>query len=219
MHPQLPGTAESHLFGRPRALPLYPIASTFSSTWSVMTVPTWRRAHVERFANSSAIRIYTSYSGMRSTGGGGAPSARSCRKCVLAGTPSLAPLMQLRFGVVIGIVTAGPLLREPRVEAGWDQAVGALLALGGPDREVVRVLVLGAAGVPFDPAPRDPVRGGSLHELLPQLLVLQDTALPLPPPRLPAVHPFGHALDQVLLVGDVHDQRVLPLSADPLERR
>ena len=60
MQPQLPGTAESHLLGRPRALPLYPIASTFSSRWSVTTVPTCRRTQVERFANSSAIRMYTS---------------------------------------------------------------------------------------------------------------------------------------------------------------
>ena len=60
MQPQLPGTAESHLLGSPRALPLYPIASTFSSRWSVTTVPTCSRAHVERFASSSAIRMYTS---------------------------------------------------------------------------------------------------------------------------------------------------------------
>src|SRR5689334_17271654 len=96
MHPQLPGTAESHRFGNPRALPLYPIASTFSSVWSVTTVPTWRRAQVERLASSSAIRMYTSYKGIRSTGGGVAPSARTFRKCVLAGTPSLARLMDLQ---------------------------------------------------------------------------------------------------------------------------
>src|SRR6185503_14510627 len=73
MQPQLPGTAESHLFGRPRALPLYPIARTFSSRWSVTTVPTCSRTHVERFASSSAIRMYTSYNGMRSTGGTDTP--------------------------------------------------------------------------------------------------------------------------------------------------
>src|SRR5207249_4303945 len=89
MHPQLPGTDESHLLGSPRALPLYPIARTFSSVWSVITVPTWSRLQVERLASSSAIRMYTSYSGMRCTGGCGAPSGRTLSRCVLAGTPSL----------------------------------------------------------------------------------------------------------------------------------
>src|SRR5438046_10121349 len=65
MHPQLPGTEESHLLGRPRALPLYPIARTFSRAWSVMTVPTCSRPHVERLASSSAIRMETSYRGIR----------------------------------------------------------------------------------------------------------------------------------------------------------
>src|SRR5690606_30132594 len=44
------------------------------SAASVMTVPTCARAHVERFASSSAIRMYTSYSGIRSTGGAPVPS-------------------------------------------------------------------------------------------------------------------------------------------------
>src|ERR1043166_6025023 len=108
MHPQLPGTAESHLFGRPRALPLYPIARTFSSTWSVTTVPTCRRAQVERLASSSAMRMYTSYRGMRSTAGGDAPSGSTFKKWVLDATPSLKTLMrseehtselQSRFGI------------------------------------------------------------------------------------------------------------------------
>src|SRR5207249_11318266 len=86
MQPQLPGTAESHLLGKPRALPLYPIASTFSSTWSVTTVPTCSRAHVERFASSSAMRMYTSYNGMRSTGGAVARSGSTLRRSGVVGT-------------------------------------------------------------------------------------------------------------------------------------
>src|SRR2546426_4366902 len=66
IQPQLPGTAESQRLGRPRALPLYPMASTFSSVWSVTTVPTCSRAQVERLARSSAIRMYTTYRGTRS---------------------------------------------------------------------------------------------------------------------------------------------------------
>src|SRR2546425_12306056 len=65
IQPQLPGTAESHLLGRPRAFPLYPIASTFSSTWSVTTVPTWRRGEVERVAQASALGRSTPYRGKR----------------------------------------------------------------------------------------------------------------------------------------------------------
>jgi len=40
MQPHLPCSVESHLFGKPRALPLYPIATTFSRPASVITVPT-----------------------------------------------------------------------------------------------------------------------------------------------------------------------------------
>src|SRR6267143_3599713 len=113
MQPQLPGTAESHLLGRPRALPLYPIASTFSRRWSVTTVPTCRRAQVERLASSSAIRMYTSYSGMRSTEGADAPLGSRLEGCVLAATPSLGTLMQLLVGIVGRILAAGALLTEP----------------------------------------------------------------------------------------------------------
>src|SRR5216110_600384 len=113
MQPQLPGTAESHLFGKPRALPLYPIASTFSSSWSVTTVPTCSRAQVERLASSSAMRMYTSYNGMRSTRGAAAPSGNTLRKCVLAVTPSLKTLMTLRRAgcEAVGVF----VLRVPRV--------------------------------------------------------------------------------------------------------
>src|SRR5438132_5554434 len=92
MHPQLPGTEESHLLGRPRALPLYPIARTFSRAWSVMTVPTCSRPHVERLANSSAIRIYTSYKGIRVTDAGDAAVDPRFKGCVFASTPSLKRL-------------------------------------------------------------------------------------------------------------------------------
>src|SRR5881628_1265044 len=142
MQPQLPGTAESHLFGRPRALPLYPIASTFSRTWSVTTVPTCRRAQVERFASSSAMRMYTSYNGIRSTGGAVAPSGSTFRKCVLLGTPSLKTLMQLLIGIVVPVTPAGVLLGEPGVERRRHQPVGAFLTLRGAGRERVGVFVL-----------------------------------------------------------------------------
>src|SRR2546429_988912 len=151
MQPQLPGTAESHLFGKPRALPLYPIASTFSSRWSVTTVPTCSRMQVERLASSSAMRMYTSYNGIRSTGGATAPFGNRLRSCVFAGTPSLATLMQLLVGIVVPIPPARPLEAEPGVEAGRHETIGALLALGGAHREHVGVFVLGVTGVAAHP--------------------------------------------------------------------
>src|SRR5260370_8617377 len=102
MQPQLPGTVESQRFGRPRAFPLYPIASTFSSNWSVTTVPTCSRLQVERLASSSAMRMYTSYSGIRSTGGGAAPGGSRIRRCPLAVTPSLGTLTQLLLAALGG---------------------------------------------------------------------------------------------------------------------
>src|SRR6266513_4382851 len=217
MQPQLPGTAESHLLGRPRALPLYPIASTFSSTWSVTTVPTCSRAQVERFASSSAMRMYTSYNGMRSTGGAVAPSGSTLRKCVLAGTPSLKTLMQLLIGIVVPVTPAGVLLGEPGVEPRRHQAVGAILTLRGAGRERVGVFVLRVPRVALDPAPLDVVRRRGLDQFLPQLLILEHPALALPaacfPPRYPLAHPF----DEVLRVGHVHDAGVLPLAADPFQ--
>src|SRR6059036_732960 len=142
IQPQLPGTAESQRLGRPRALPLYPMASTFSSTWSVTTVPTCSRAQVERLASSSAMRMYTSYSGMRSTGGAAAPSGSTLRKWLLAGTPSLKTLMQLLIGIVVRVAPAGALLVEPGVERRRDQPVRACLTLRSAGREDVGVFVL-----------------------------------------------------------------------------
>src|SRR6266545_1450696 len=217
MQPQLPGTDESHLFGRPRALPLYPIARTFSSRWSVTTVPTWSRTQVERLASSSDIRMYTSYNGMRSTGGTDAPVGSRFEGCVLAGTPSLDTLMQLLVGIVLRVLAPGALLRQPGVEPRRDEPVGALLALRGADRHVVGVLVLRVTGVAFNPRPMHVVRLGRLDELLPQLEVLDRAAFSSPAARLPVFYPLVHALDQVLGIGNVAHARVLPLAADPLE--
>src|SRR2546430_8940867 len=217
MQPQLPGTAESHLLGKPRALPLWPIASTFSSTWSVTTVPTCSRTQVERLASSSAMRMYPSYRGMRSTGGAAAPSGSTLRKCVLADTPSLKTLMQLLIGIVVRIASAGALLGEPGVEPRRYQAVGALLALRGLGGEGVGVFVLRVPRVALDPSPLDVVRRRGLDQFLPQLLILEHPALALPaacfPPRYPLAHPF----DEVLRVGHVRDAGVLPLAADPFQ--
>src|SRR6266550_1370265 len=186
MQPQLPGTAESHLLGSPRALPLYPIASTFSSTWSVTTVPTCSRAQVERFASSSAMRMYTSYNGMRSTGGAVAPSGNTLRKCVLAGTPSLKTLMQLLIGIVVAVAPAGALFVEPGVEPRRHQPVGACLTLRGACRERVGVFVLRVSRMTLDPTPLDLVRRRGLHQLLPELLILEHAALALPAAGPPA---------------------------------
>src|SRR5713101_8124686 len=79
--------------------------------------------------------MYTSYSGMRSTGGGVVPSARRFRRWVLVATPSLGTLMQLPVGIVLLVLAAGPLLPEPGVEARWHEAIGSLLPLGGAGRE------------------------------------------------------------------------------------
>src|SRR2546422_7060753 len=215
MQPQLPGTAESHLLGKPRALPLYPIASTFSSTWSVTTVPTCSRAEVERLASSSAMRMYTSYSGMRSTGGAVAPSGSTLRKCVLAGTPSLKTLMQLLIRIVVGVAPPGPLLSEPGVEPRRYQPVGAVLTLRRARGEDVGVFVLGVPRMALDPAPRDLVRRRGLDQFLPELLILEHSALALPAACLPPRHPLAHSLDEVLRVGNGHDAGELPLATDP----
>src|SRR5438093_947820 len=217
MQPQLPGTAESHLLGKPRALPLYPIASTFSSTWSVTTLPTCSRAQVERFASSSAMRMYTSYSGMRSTGGAAAPSGNTLRKCVLAGTPSFNTLMQLLIGIVIRVAPAGALLGEPGIEPRRYQPVRAFLTRRSAGREDVGVLVLRVPRVALDPSPLDLVRRRCLHQFLPELLILEHSTLALPTACFPPRHPLAHPLDEVLRVGNVHDAGVLPLTADPFQ--
>src|SRR5262245_66690846 len=112
--------------------------------------------------------MYTSYSGMRSTGGAEAPSASRLRRCVLAATPSLGTLMHLSIGVVRLILAAGTLLREPGVETRRHEAVGALLRFGGPRREEVGILVLGRFVVAAHPLPlhRQPLH--RLIQFLPQ---------------------------------------------------
>src|SRR5207249_2733114 len=195
------------------------MASTFSSSWSVTTVPTRRRTHVERLASSSAIRMYTSYSGMRSTGGADAPSGSRFRKWVLAATPSLETLMQLLIGIVVGVLPARPSLRQPRVEPGRHESVGTFLTLGGADREVVGVLVLGVVVVATHPPPLHGVSSGGLHQLLPQREVLYGAALAPPAARHPAGDPFVHPLDQVLGIGHVRDAGLAPLPVQPFQRR
>src|SRR5437867_3159717 len=195
------------------------MASTFSSSWSVTTVPTRRRTHVERLESSSAIRMYTSYSGMRSTGGADAPSGSRFRKWVLAATPSLETLMQLLIGIVVGVLPARPSLCQPRVEAGRHESVGTLLTLGGADREVVGVLVLGVVVVATHPPPLHGVSSGGLHQLLPQREVLYGAALAPPAARHPAGDPFVHPLDQVLGIGHVRDAGLAPLPVQPFQRR
>src|SRR5256885_4744518 len=131
----------------------------------VMTVPTCSRTQVERLASSSAMRMYTSYRGMRSTGGTAARSARRLSACVFAATPSLATVMQLLVGVVVRVPPAGALVCEPGVETRRHQAVGALLTLRGTGREGVGVFVLRVSGVALDPAPLDLVRRSGLDQL------------------------------------------------------
>src|SRR5436189_177319 len=113
---------------------------------------------------------------MRSTGGTDAPLGNRFKQCVLAATPSLKRLMQLLIGIVVGVLPARPSLCQPRVEAGRHESVGTLLTLGGADREVVGVLVLGVVVVATHPPPLHGVSSGGLHQLLPQREVLYAAA-------------------------------------------
>src|SRR6266511_1098078 len=108
--------------------------------------------------------MYTSYRGMRSTGGADAPSGSTFRIWVLAATPSLKTLIELPIRIVADVRPPRPPLGEPRVESRRHEAVGALLALRGADRQVVGILVLGVARVAFDPPPGDLVRGDRAGE-------------------------------------------------------
>src|SRR5438128_11274220 len=103
------------------------------------------------------MRMYTSYNGMRSTGGAVAPSGNTLRKCVLAGTPSLKTLMQLLIGIVVPVTPAGTLLGEPGVEPRRHQPVGAFLTLRGAGRDRVGVFVLDVTRMGLDPTPPDVV--------------------------------------------------------------
>src|SRR5436309_5989020 len=165
------------------------------------------------------MRMYTSYNGMRSTGGAAAPSGSTLRKCVLAGTPSLKTLMQLLIGIVVPVTPAGALLGEPGVERRRHQPVVAFLTLRGAGRERVGVFVLRVTRMALDPTALDLVRCRGLHQLLPELLILEHAALALPAAGLPARYPLAHPLDEVLGVGNVDDARVLPLTVAPLQGR
>src|SRR6266699_6717147 len=105
--------------------------------------------------------------------------------------------MQLLVRVVVGPHAAAPdaLPREPGVEARGDESIGALLALRGAHGERVGVFVLGMAGVSPYPAPAHGVARFRLHQLLPQLEVLDRAALASPTPCLPILDPRRHALD------------------------
>ena len=127
--------------------------------------------------------------------------------------------MQFPVWIVVRVMPAGALLFEPRVEAGGDESVGALLALGRADREMVGVLVLGVVAVAAHPAPLDGVAGRRLNQLLPQRQVLDGAALPPPAARDPSRDPFLHSFDQVFGVGHVGDAGVAPLAVQPFERR
>src|SRR5713101_477661 len=149
--------------------------------------------------------MYTSYSGMRSTGGGVVPSARRFRRWVLVATPSLGTLMQLPVGIVLLVLAAGPLLPEPGVEARWHEAIGSLLPLGGAGREKIGVLVLCHLVVAAHPFPHHGQPLVRLVEFLPQQQVLDLPAFALPPACLPARQPFRDAFDEILGIRDVAD--------------
>src|SRR2546428_161671 len=80
--------------------------------------------------------MYTSYNGIRSTGGCGAPSGRTLSRCVLAGTPSLKTLMHLPVGIGgVALARVCPPAADPlecRERAGDGHLVGRRLggALG-----------------------------------------------------------------------------------------
>src|SRR5438874_9043021 len=144
------------------------------------------------------MRMYTSYSGMRSTGGAAAPSGNTLRKCVLAGTPSLNTLMQLLIGIVIRVAPAGALLGDPGIEPRRYQPVRAFLTLRSAGREDVGVLVLRVPRVALDPSPPTLVRRRCLPRFLPGPLFPDHSPLPLPPASFPPGHPLPHPLAEFL---------------------
>src|SRR2546425_8861344 len=163
------------------------------------------------------MRMYTSYSGMRSTGGAAAPSGSTLRKCVFAGTPSLKTLMQLLIRIVVRVAPPGARLGEPGVEPRRDQPVRAFLTLRSAGGEDVGVFVLCVPRVALDPSPLDLVRRRGLDQFLPELLILEHSALAFPPACFPPRHPLVHPLDEVLRVRNVYDAGVFPLAADPFQ--
>src|SRR2546423_7531994 len=104
--------------------------------------------------------------------------------CVFAGTPSLLMvLMQLLVGIEVGVLAAGALLREPRIEAGGNQAVRPLLLHGGAHRHKIRVFILYVLVVTAHPSPADDLIRRHHGELLPEAGVLERPGFPTPTPR------------------------------------
>src|SRR2546427_7193985 len=125
---------------------------------------------------------------MRCPGGVAAPSGSTFRWCVFAVTSSLKTLMHLLVRIVVHEGAPRALPGEPGVEARGDEAVGPLLTLRCALRERVGVFVLGVTGVAAHPAPVNGVARRCLHELVPQLQVLDGAAFALPAPRFPILH-------------------------------
>src|SRR5437899_11386790 len=146
------------------------------------------------------MRMYTSYRGMRSTGGAAAPSGSTLRKCVLAGTPSLKTLMQLLIGIVVRVAPAGALLGEPGVEPRRYQPVGAFLALRSLCGEAVRVLVRRVARVALDRSPRDVARRRRPCQFLPPRSIREHSALTVRAASCPPRYPLANPSDAELLV-------------------
>src|SRR5213075_164524 len=154
---------------------------------------------------------------MRSTEPDAAAGARF-EGCVFAATPSLGTLMQLLVGIEVHKLAARAQLREPGIEAGWDQAVGALLLVGGANRDDVRVFVFHMLVVPAHPAPIHRMGARDLGQLLPEIQVLERAGLPPPAACFPSRQPLGHPFDEILRVGHEPDVGVSPLPPDPFER-
>src|SRR5207249_2498274 len=129
--------------------------------------------------------------GMRSTGGAVAPSGSTLTECRPTRTSSMNSPTELLLGSVVRVTPAGVLLGEPGVEPRRHQPVGAFLTLRGAGRERVGVFVLRVPRMALDPTPLDLVRRRGLHQLLPELLILEHAALALPAAGLPARYPLA----------------------------
>src|SRR5256886_15750083 len=111
------------------------------------------------------MRMYTSYNGMRSTGGAVAPSGNTLRKCVLAGTPSLKTLMQLLIGIVVAVAPAGALFGEPGVNPDGPHPFEGSRRPPAPVVSVAADLVLPGPALPSDQPPLGLVARAGLPRL------------------------------------------------------
>src|SRR5947208_11121131 len=118
--------------------------------------------------------------------------------------------MQLLIGIVNRVAPPGALLGEPSVEPRRHQPVRAFLTLRRAGGEDVGVFVLGVPRMTLDPSPLDLVRGRGLDQFLPELLILEDSALALPSARFPPRHPPAHPLADELRVRHGPELRLLP---------